>query len=377
LKIAIFTWDLTQGAFALGSGSYAKGFFAAGVEQVDVLYLNRHEDKDILPIFPAATNFVRLPPRHARDAPFALANYIKRNSPDLLISFPVQVNLAAVMGSLLAQKRNTKLIVSERSTISHQVRVQYPHKLGWRITPTLIRALYPHASGVACNSYGAAEDLVQNIRIKVPHERIRVIPPSIDLTGIDQWKHEPVDHPWFNKKESPVLICIARLSPEKNIPLLLDAFAIVRKTVDCRLLILGEGPERQELEERISAMGLTSVVSLLGYKTNPWQWIYRSDLFVLTSTEDAFARAMVDALACGTPVIATDGIGGGASMNLGNSEYGLLVPNGDKDALVAAILKVLQNPEFADSLRRQSLIRSQHYAPERIAQEWLDFAAKL
>ena len=371
-----------KGPFALGSASYAKGFFACGVEQVDAIYLNRHEERDILPVFPPSTNFVRLSARHSREAPFAIADYIKKNRPDLLISFPAHMNLAAVVGWSLAQKKETKLIVSERTTISHKAYVQNPHELRMRIIPSLIRLLYPRASGIACNSYGTAEDLVCNIGVNVPPEHIRVIPPSVDVDGIEEWKNEPVDHPWFNgtqcnEKEKPVIISIGRHSPEKNIPLLLDAFDIVRKSIDCRLLILGDGPDREQLEQRVLGMGLSDKVSLLGYVTNPWKWLYRSDLFVLTSIEDAFARAMVDAMACGLPIIATDGIGGGASMNLGKSEYGLLVPNEDKAALVSAMIDVLNNKGLADRLRSQSLIRVHHYAPERIAREWLDFADTL
>jgi glycosyltransferase involved in cell wall biosynthesis len=379
MKIAMFTWELDRGPFALGCGAYAKGFVECGIEQVDVLYLNRHQESEILPVFPPEANFVRLPVHHSRNAPLALMRYLKAHRPDLFISMPVHVNIATMAAQWLARDVKTKFIISEQSTTSHKVYVQNPNQFGWRILPPLMRAFYPNAAGIVCNSQEVADDLIRNLGVKMPANRLAVIPPPVDMDIVAAWKDEPVTDPWLNKwlnnKEHPVIVSIARLAVEKNLPLLIEAFARVREHVDCRLLILGEGPERGALEAMIEQKGLRQYVALPGHLRNPWAILQRSDLFVLTSLEEAFGRVIVEAMACGLPVIATDAIGGGPRMILEESRYGKLISSGDLDALTGAVRAVMEDPKYAQDLREQGATRATFAAPKRVAKAWLDFAA--
>jgi glycosyltransferase involved in cell wall biosynthesis len=368
---------LSEGPFALGCGAYAKGFKHLGIDKIHVLHLDRHQGKTILPIFPPDVEFVCLPVRHSRQAMFAVASYLKHHQPDLLYSMPLHVNLAAILGRQLAPSVKTKLLIGERSTTSHKVFVQYAKKLSWRMMPALERMLYPRASGIVCNSQEVVDDLLQNIRLRIPHDRLAVIPPAIDLEGVARWKNEPVCHPWFERKEHPVIMTVARLSPEKNLPLLIEAFARVKEQIDCRLLILGEGDERNALQAMIDQKGLTQYIDLLGQVVNPWAYMARADLFVLPSTEEAFGRVLVEAMVCGLPVVATDAIGGGPRMILGDSCYGKLIPNDNLDQLVDAVYSILQNPRLAQELREQGAIRASISEPAHVAQKLLDFAATL
>lgn len=178
---------------------------------------------------------------------------------------------------------------------------------------------------------------------RLPDEKIHVIPnPTIpmDLAAREQ---VPVDHRWLSPKTVPVIMGMGRLARPKDFFTLIRSFAKVKEKTDCRLIILGEGKMRVALETLVDRLGLSEVIDMPGHVDNPFAYLARADLFVLTSIWEGSPNVLIEAMAVGTPVISTD-CAYGPSEILDNGRYGPLVPVGDFDGLAKRICEVLKNP---------------------------------
>jgi glycosyltransferase involved in cell wall biosynthesis len=377
MRVSLLTYGLSSRPFTLGYAALAKGLLANGIEEIEFAYLDKSTNPDMQRLFPPEVRFVPLGLRRSRWAPFIVANYLKEHRPDLCISMPIQINIPAIVGWSMLSGSRPKLIVSERATMSYSVFVKNRRSLAWRLLPTLARTFYPRASGVVCNSSDVAQDLVGNIGVKLAPDRLKVIVPAVDVHAVRQEKSLPADHPWFHDGGPPIIITVARLSSEKNLALLVNSFAQLRQQSDCRLLILGEGKVRAELEELVGTLGLEQVVSMPGHVDNPWKYMAHASLFVLTSTAEAFGRVLVEAMACGVPVIATDAIGGGPRTVLDGGRYGILIPTGNQEALVEAMARLMNDGVYRQELCNLGYECVRISDPTAVAKAWLDFATLL
>jgi glycosyltransferase involved in cell wall biosynthesis len=140
-------------------------------------------------------------------------------------------------------------------------------------------------------------------------ERIDVVPNPIDVDAIRDAATAPFSHEWL-RQSAPVVVAAGRLSPEKAYPLLFRALSRLRQTREVRALILGTGPDREPLDALCRDLQFRTSVSFLGFVDNPYRVMARADLLVLPSSAEAFGNVVVEALACGTPVVATSGSGG-------------------------------------------------------------------
>ncbi len=174
-------------------------------------------------------------------------------------------------------------------------------------------------------------------------DRIRVLPNSVDFEFLDKMSHESVRSE-LPLDDRPLLVTVARLEPQKRLDVLIDAFARVRERIDVQLVILGEGSLRSTLEHRIDRLGLTSNVQLPGFVANPYPWMRRADVLVLSSDDEGFGIVLVEAQGLGVPVVATD-CPHGPSEIIRHNETGLLVPVGDSAAMAIAICHLLEEPE--------------------------------
>jgi glycosyltransferase involved in cell wall biosynthesis len=143
----------------------------------------------------------------------------------------------------------------------------------------------------------------------------------------------------------PVILAVGRLTKAKDYPTLFRAFSLVRQVRPAKLLVLGEGEERSNLERLAIELGIQNDVSMSGFVDNPFAFMAKASVFVLSSAWEGFGNVLVEALACGCPVVATDCPSGPREI-LDNGRYGRLVPVGDHEALAKAILETLDNPDF-------------------------------
>lgn len=220
------------------------------------------------------------------------------------------------------------------------------------------------ADKIIAVSNGVARDFSKRFHISL--EKIKVIYNPVILEEIIRKSSEEVDHPWFNSN-IPVILGVGRLNKQKDFPTLLKAFARVRKEIDSRLVILGEGEERKKLEKIAKELGIENNVWLPGFVDNPYKFMSRASVLVLSSEYEGFALVLVEALALGCPVVSTN-CPSGLSEILENGKYGKLVPIGDAKALALAILDTLKNPLPKEFLQK----KAKAFSVENITKEYLN-----
>ncbi len=261
-----------------------------------------------------------------------LINYLRNEKPDTVFSVMNYANIVVIVATKLAAIK-TRLVISERDSLS----AISPNVAG-RILLLLMRLFYPLADQVIAVSVVMKSELLSRLRL-LP-SRVVAIPNPVDFSVLDTQAKETPDHEWFRKRMAPVILAAGRLAPQKGFATLLDAFAQIRQNRDARLIVLGEGAERQDLENRIDLLGLRSSVHLAGFKKNPFAWMGACDLFVLSSKHEGFPNVLVQAMACGARIVSTD-CPTGPSEILEGGRWGRLVPVGDAFALASAMGEAL------------------------------------
>jgi glycosyltransferase involved in cell wall biosynthesis len=214
-----------------------------------------------------------------------------------------------------------------------------------RLTDILCRRFYRFADHVVAIS----EDIARELRreYNVGSSNLTVIHNPVFTPNITEAAMEPLDDPWFTDGDIPVVLGVGRLADEKRFTDLLGAFYKVKKVRDARLVILGEGPGRAELEREAAKLGISESVRMPGFVDNPFKYMANSAVFVSSSKYEGFGNVIVEALACGCPVVATD-CPGGPSEILRDGEYGRLVPVGDTRLLSHAVLETLDQERDTD-----------------------------
>jgi glycosyltransferase involved in cell wall biosynthesis len=290
---------------------------------------------------PASVRLVDLKASRSLYSLLPLIRYLKRVHPDALLS-ALHVNLIALWARRLAGV-STRIVVSEHNVPSYWS--QNAPTLRGRLLPQLTR-FYRWADEVVAVSEGVGDHLAGIVGM--PRERIRVIYNPVVNPELPQKLKGPLYHPWFKPNQPPVLLAAGRLAAEKDFSSLIRAFAQVRQRRPARLMILGEGEERAVLETQIRQLGLEQDVSLPGFVDNPYAYMIRASLFVLSSKSEALPTVLIEALYCGLPIVSTDCPGGTREI-LANGRYGQLVPVGDLTALSQAILVALdsQSPSLS------------------------------
>lgn len=209
--------------------------------------------------------------------------------------------------------------------------------------------LFPETAHVVAVSHGVAESV--SASVGTPAERITPIYNPVFTPDIARRAEAAPAHPWFGDGGAPIVLGAGRLAPQKDFPTLIEAFRRVSAARACRLVILGEGRLRPQLEDRVRALGLEDRVSLPGWVENPYALMSRADLFVLSSQHEGFPGVLVEALACGCPAASTDCPAGPSEIL---EDPGLLAPVGDAEALSQIIQRVLDRPVDKEALRARA-----------------------
>jgi glycosyltransferase involved in cell wall biosynthesis len=214
-----------------------------------------------------------------------------------------------------------------------------------------MRRVYPWADGIVSVSKGVGDDVSSVTGL--PLERITTIYNPIMVHEILEKSQVPPDHPWFIPNAPPVILGVGRLVPQKDFPCLMKAFRRLRSVRRARLVILGEGRLRGELETLAKTLGISQDVSFTGFTQNPYAFMARASVLALSSAWEGFGNVIGEALACGCPVVSTDCPSGPAEV-LKNGAFGTLVPVGNDKALAEAILAVLDKPPEKARLRSRA-----------------------
>jgi glycosyltransferase involved in cell wall biosynthesis len=291
------------------------------------------------------------------------ASLVTREKPRGVVSFLARANLVNVLARDLTRHR-FRSVLSEQNFNT----MQYADGIEQRALLRVMRLVYRRADHVVANCGPLADNLQASFGIR--RQRLIVIPNPVDVDRLRALSSERFDAPALRDLPSKWLLYAGRLNQQKNPILLLRAFKRVRDDMCCKLVMAGDGPLRREVNDAIAALDLSDDVISLGWVDNPFPLMSRATAFVLSSDYEGSSNALLQAMALGCPVIATDSPGGSREALL-NGEAGILVPPRDENALAAAIKEVMED----DSLRERLVARGRSaalaYSPEIVTDSLL------
>jgi len=290
---------------------------------------------------------------------------IRKKGIELSLSFMIRPNYINILAKLFGS--NAKTVVSERSMFS----LQFSYKnLQSFINKRLVK-LYNFADLIVANSNGNREDLKRNFSIK---PEIKTIYNALDISQIEKRKKEDVDI----EKKRFTFVTIGRMDVGKNHLLLIEAL----KDVDADLWIIGDGELREFLVSKILEFGLEDKVKLLGRQNNPYKFLNKADCFMFGSNHEGFPNVLLEALACGLPVISTDCKSGPREILAPKSnftkqtseielaDFGVLVPVGNVDKMAQAMRMMAEDESLRGSLKEKAYIRARDFEVEKIIVQW-------
>jgi glycosyltransferase involved in cell wall biosynthesis len=334
-RIAVFVSFSGHGGVERMMINLCEGFLALGWP-VDLLTVKA---KSVyLQRLPEGLNVVGLGTAHTFESLPAVARYLRSTRPLALLAAKDRANQVAVLAGRLA-RTSTRIVLRMGTTVSAALNGKSAlQKAVWYLP---LRVLYPMADAVVAVSKGVATDMMQITRL--PPHKIHVIPNPVVSPKMFLLAKEPINHPWFMDHSTPVIMGMGRLTRQKDFPTLIRAFATVRSQRSCRLVVFGEGRDGSKLKRLTEAFGIQNHVDFPGFVANPYRFLSRAALFVLSSIWEGSPNALSEAMALGVPVVSTDCPSGPREI-LDGGRYGALVPMGDADALAQAMAETLAHP---------------------------------
>jgi glycosyltransferase involved in cell wall biosynthesis len=310
-----------------------------------------------------AVDLVDLGTRRPLSLVLALARWLREARPAALLASQQHAIVAALWARRLSGVE-VPLTAIQHNTLSELCRQSRRRAVRW-LLPRTAQLFFPWADQVCAVSCGVAGDLAEVTGIPVRDIRI-LYNPTVTPELIAQAKL-PSGHQWLDAKDGPVILGAGNLSAIKDFAMLIRAFARVRRTQPVRLIVLGEGDERPRLESLARELGVAGEVDLPGFRSNPYAFMARADLFALSSRVEGMPNTIIEALACGCPVVATDCPSGPAEI-LEGGRYGALVPPGDDSALADAMSATLRGAPDPGALRA----RAADFSVERAVERYLE-----
>ncbi len=355
-RVTLFLSNLEGGGAERISVNLLKGF-SPDLFDLDLVLITA--TGPFLDQVPPYVKVIDLKRASVSQAVLPLTGYLRRRRPDVLMSHLSHVNVGALLAKSLALT-STKVVLVEHNDLSNARAVPgspvAPKARNWRapqrrFLPQIMRFFYRRADAVVGVSKGVSRYVAA--RFKVPTARVHTIYNPIVDDELLRRSQEAPEHPWLLGAGVPTIIAVGRLTQQKDFPTLLRAFAEVRKRRGVRLIIFGEGPQREALEALVQDLGLGGSVSLPGFAQNPYAAMRRAALLVLSSRWEGLPTVLVEAMACGCPVVATN-CPSGPDEILEGGRWGPLVGVGDVQALADAIAGALDQPISKDALRERA-----------------------
>ena len=354
-KIAFFIPTLDGGGAQRVALNLARGLVGLGCE-VDLLLVRK--EGVLINSIPSGVKVISFEKSRTLYSIPGLVKVLWSREYDTLISFMNYVNICAAISYLLSFKK-TPLIITEHKTFSRGGGIK------WNWNSILTKILYEQVTSIVSVSKGAANDLKNQLNL---NKKVNVIynPIFLEETFNQNFEKSPDD--WFNE-HLPVVVSAGRLVPLKGFDQLIEVIKLVNEVMPCRLIILGEGEERSNLEQLVIEKNLVGLVKLPGFSQDILEYISNADLFVLSSYTEALPTVLIEALACGTPIVSTNCPNGPVEI-LNDGEFGELVEVGNVVAMSNAIIKKLNTvePLIAKEKRKQ---RAKMFSVEKISKEYL------
>jgi glycosyltransferase involved in cell wall biosynthesis len=312
--------------------------------RVDLLLIKT--DSSHLQDLHPSINRIDLGAKHTLTSLMPLANYLKQARPPCLLAAKDRAGRTAVIARALARANTTRLGLRLGTNLT----AAFAHKSSWRmwLRRLPIRLLYPKIDTIIAVSQGVRQDTIKVSG--VAPERVEVVRNPVITAKLSEAAAAPSPHPWLTQDDVPVLLGVGRLTQQKDFPTLVRAFAHLRQTRPCRLIILGEGRQRKSLESLAQELNVAQDLALPGFTPNPYVYMRHASLFVLSSRWEGSPNVLTEAMALGTPVVATD-CPSGPNELLDQGRIAPLVPMGDWQRLAESMAGALDQPTAPEALK--------------------------
>lgn len=286
-----------------------------------------------------------------------LATFVRKVQPEAIISIMAYASVAMKLAVVLSGKKNTKLYT--REAISNEFKEENKDGTYTPLFVKLVAWSYNTSNGIVSPS----KALTESLRRTYPNQRniVHINSPVITDTFLKLEKSALPELPWSNDS-SKLIVSAGRLSDQKDFKTLIEAFKIVNAKIDCKLIILGEGPDRTALELQIKNSNLKDHCYLPGFVENPLPYFKHADLFVLSSKYEGLPNVLIQALACGAKVVSTDCPTGPAEI-LDNGRHGKLVEVGNSETMATAMYESITNPDHTEQQRIAALVKNTYWGP--------------
>lgn len=333
MKIAVITPLFAIAGVPLAQVRFARALAQRG-HDVDLVIGHIKDGYQFHP--PREVNCLILGSVNVRSMLLPLISYFKAKPLDIVFSAEDHLNAIVSLARMISRS-TARISASSRVTPFDTYSNQFFTKR-W-VLKALNRFLMSKTDVLTCVS----KDMVKQYQSVFKNSR-HVCVYNIVSDGASKIRmHEDVDHAWLQPNDVPLIVAAGRLAPWKGFADLIDAMALVRSHRQVHLLILGDGPLRNELQQRIAAHRLVSSVQLLGYVENPLKYFFRAHVFALSSHVEGLPNVLVEAMMCGCTPVATDCPTGPREV-LEDGRYGYLVKPRDARSMADGINKALDCP---------------------------------
>jgi len=291
-----------------------------------------------------------------------LGMLMRRRHPQVIVAFHTATFSTVVFASRFSSRR-TKIVVSVNNPFSrfygsaHTIRWKLFYKFAckltdcfWAVTPGIAEEMY--------SSFG------------IPKRKITILHTSVDIDHVSASRNTPVSHHAFDRSDVPVIITAGRLTAQKRLDVLLQAASLLAPKNEFNLVIIGDGVLRERLEQLASRLGISDRTFFVGFVPNLWAFISKSSVFALASDYEGFGNVLIEAMACGVPVVATRAPFGPEYV-ISNEENGLLVPTRDPNALANAMWRLLVDADLRRRCIQGGFRRASDFSVERVMQSFL------
>ncbi|WP_439883474.1 glycosyltransferase [Pontibacter sp. MBLB2868] len=364
MKIAFFYRRLNQGGIQRMILNCAEYLASCG-HQVSVILIKK--EGEYLDILDKRVRIIPFRRTAKRSLYTSFSEILKKEEFDVLFTASPPLNIFSILCKLLTNTK-TKFVISERN---NTVSLFSNNKLTVsKLTFFGIPLVYRFADCVVAVSEGLADNLSSIAMI--PKKKIKTIYNPAYTDHLTKHIDDEIHHPWLKNKEVPVLINVARLSTAKNQKLLIRAVAKVLKTRQVKLIIVGEGPLRNSLQDEINKLNLQESIDMVGFQIHPVSWIAKSDLFVLSSDFEGFGNVVVEALATGITVVTT-ACNYGPPEIVKNGEFGYLASVGNEEDLADKIIYALDHPLE----KEKQIARAKEFHVDTIVQKYDELFSSL
>ena len=356
-KIAFFLPNLAGGGAEKVSINLLREMVKYKNLQIDLLLGNA--EGDFIDDVPEGVNVIDLKTNRVLKTLPALIMYLRNSKPYSLLSHISHTNVVALLAKRISNT-NVRVFVVEHNNLS----ARNTFLLRKRMLRPLMKWLYPSAEHVVAVSEGVANTI--HHQLKLNQTKIVTIYNPVVMPEIFEKMKVDLPHQWLNENTIPVFLAVGRFTEQKDFSNLLEAFATTLKSIQAKLIILGDGKLRAELERKIATLDLNNHVSMPGFSENPYSFMSRATCFVLSSRYEGLPTVLIEAMACGCNVVSTN-CPSGPSEILKNGTLGILVPIEDHKKLAEAMVDSVKSPTSSEALKQ----RAEAFTPSAVVPKYV------